>query len=244
MRHGVSLQPAGLGDVPVVGADRYVVLEQASGLRAAATAVLALRFARGQHPVHVRRADGPELFAHFGTEFAVLSLVVRQPQLQHRYQALTAGLLSHPPDAPEHLHDLRTILGWAPLAHPRVTSPARAGAEQLDGVLAAVTELLTQLVDHARAALPPTVHIPLPQARQHLFPDFLTHGHQLGLPVSSFLSQRPFYPLPTFIPRVSKLTSQQVIQSSHGFCLDELIEPTNPRALFLVCVLQTNNWTS
>jgi hypothetical protein len=64
--------------------------------------------------------------------------------------------------------------------------------EQFDGVLAAVTKLLTSLDNHAFAALPTAVHIPLLQTRQHLFSDFLTHEHRLGLPVSSFLSQRAF----------------------------------------------------
>lgn len=140
----------------------------------------------------------------------MLGFVMRQPQLQHCHQALAAGLLGHLPDAPEHLHNLDTILGRPPFAHGRIATPARAGIEQLDGVFTTIAELLAQLVNHARAALPPAPHIPLPQTRQHLFPNFLTHGHRLGLPVSSFLSQRPFQPRTAFIPRVSKLMRQQV----------------------------------
>jgi hypothetical protein len=186
-----------------------VVLEQAARFGAAAASVFALRFARGQQAVHLGGADRAELFAHFGRQLAVLGLVVRQPQLQHGHQALAAGLLGHLPDAPEHLNNFITILGRPPFAHGGITAPAGARSQQLDGVLAAVTELLAQLVNHARAALPPTPHIPLPQTRQHLSSDFLTHEHRLGLPVSFFLSQRPFQLHPAFIPQVSKLMRQQ-----------------------------------
>ena len=148
MRHGVGLQPAGLGDVPVVGADGDVVLEQAAGLGAAAATVLALRFAWSQQAVNLRSTDGFELLAHLRGQFAVLRFVVRQPQPEHLHQALAARLLGHLPDPPEHLHDLIAILGRPPLAHRRVAAPARARTQQLDGVLAAVTELLAQLVNH------------------------------------------------------------------------------------------------
>jgi len=79
-----------------------VVLEQAAGLRPAATTMFALRFAWGQQPVGLRGADRTELFAHLGRQPAVLGLVVRQSQLQHCHQALAAGLLGHLPDAAEH----------------------------------------------------------------------------------------------------------------------------------------------
>jgi len=61
VRYRVGLQPAGFGEVPVVGADRDVVLEQAAGLRSAATAMFALRFARGQRPggLPLRKAGSP-----------------------------------------------------------------------------------------------------------------------------------------------------------------------------------------
>ncbi len=47
VRHGVGFKEPGPGDVPVVGANRDVVLEQAPGLGATATTMLALGFARG-----------------------------------------------------------------------------------------------------------------------------------------------------------------------------------------------------
>ena len=131
----------------------------------------------------------------------MLGLVVRQPQLQHGQQALAARLHGHLPDAPEHLLDLRAILVWSPLAHLRVSATAHAGAQQLDSVFAVVSKLLTQLVDHARAALPPTVDIPLPQARQHLFPDFFGSWTWAWVAGVIFFESTSFLPPPSFYPQ-------------------------------------------
>lgn len=73
----------------------------------------------------------------------------------------------------------RAMLRRVALAHGRITAPAVARTGQLDGMFATVTELLAQLVNHARAALLP--------ALPHLFSD---SWHRLGLLVSRFLCQQ------------------------------------------------------
>jgi hypothetical protein len=64
--------------------------------------------------------------------------------------------------------------------------------KQFDRAFAAVPKLLTQVVNQSTFAFPAPPHIALPQPRQHLFSDFLTHRHAFALPVSSFLSQQGF----------------------------------------------------
>jgi hypothetical protein len=64
-----------------------------------------------------------------------------------------------------------------------------------------LTELLAQLVTSASAVLPPEFEIPLTQTRQHFFSDFLTHGHQLGLPVAFFFESMSFPSVLSSYPR-------------------------------------------
>lgn len=67
---------------------------------------------------------------------------------------------------------------------------ARAGIAQSNGMLAAVTILLAQLVDHAAVAPLPAIEMSLPKARQHLLSGSLTHRYRLGLPVTFFMRQQ------------------------------------------------------
>ncbi len=164
---------------------------QAAGFGAAAP-VFDLRFAWSQQPVGLRGADLAHLPPHRGWQLVVLGFIVRQPEIDQSHQALAARLFRGLPEAPEHLRDFQPILRRPAFAHGGIAAPASARIEQLDGVFVAVAELLAHFIDQARAALPPASRVTLPQPRQHLFSDFLTHRHRSGLPVSSFLSQRPF----------------------------------------------------
>ena len=58
VRHRVGFQKSGPGDVPVVGADRYLGFEQPPGLGAATATVPGSNLARCQKPIHLCGADG------------------------------------------------------------------------------------------------------------------------------------------------------------------------------------------
>jgi hypothetical protein len=81
-------------------------------------------------------------------------------------------------------------------------------------MFAAVTKLLANLIQQRSPPFFPSAQIPLPQPRQQLFSDFLTHRHPSFVSVSSFLSQRPFFALPSDLLSVSEFMSQQAACSA------------------------------
>jgi len=82
----VDLGEAGLGDIPVIGFDRDVVLEQRAGLGAAVEAAAQHPLAGLEPAVDLARADGAQLTLEFGGQLDALAQP-RQPQWQHRLQA-------------------------------------------------------------------------------------------------------------------------------------------------------------
>jgi len=69
--------------------------------------------------------------------------------------------------------------------------------------------LFTELVKEARTPLATTPDVALTQARQQFFGNLSAHRHPFRLPVSSFLSQRPFPAAPSRPLPVSKRLRQQ-----------------------------------
>ncbi len=177
MCHGVGLQPAGTGNIIVVGAYGDLIFKQPSRLGPTTPPPVILRFARGQKAVDLSRADRQQLPHEVPIQLPVALLIGGKPQGQQGFEAFPTGLLGLLPHYPEHGHNLFPIHGGPTLANLGITSPANPAAQQLNGMFTAISELLAYLIEHPGPPLGTTPQIPLTQTGQHLFSYFLTHWH-------------------------------------------------------------------
>lgn len=79
VRDRVRLQPAGAGDVPMLGADWDLLAQKCARPRPASPPTSEAHAIRSKQPFHRRRAHFEQLFAHRFFEHSLLAFIVRQP---------------------------------------------------------------------------------------------------------------------------------------------------------------------
>jgi hypothetical protein len=143
--HRVDLgEPEGR-DVPVIGLDGDLVLQQGPGLGRAMQAAAALSLARPQAPIDLSRTDLEHLALELrGQDHALPQ--PGQPQGKQSLQAHRPGIAGGLADEGQGLDDLRRVRRATSSSGPRMQGRASL-AQQPDRVLAMVAAHPTELVE-------------------------------------------------------------------------------------------------
>ena len=171
--HQVELGEAGGGDVPVVGLQRDVVLEQGPGLGPAIAARRELPLDGRQASVDLARTDGAELLAHGGGE-PEAPAGPGQPEGQQRFQPHRPGIPGGLPDRGQRLDHRQPVRGGAPPAAGPLGTRGRA-VEKPQRVLALVARGLTELIEDPPPLDPGRAPVARVDGREDLPPRTATH---------------------------------------------------------------------
>ena len=144
VRDQVDLREAWRGDVPAIGFDGDVVLQERARLGAAIEAPSELSLVRLKAPVHLPGAEGEELCFERRRE-AEAPAHPGQPEREERLHAHRPRKACGFPDCRQDPKDLGAI-PRRPLATPRPRSARRRAVEQAQGMLSVVARDLAELV--------------------------------------------------------------------------------------------------
>jgi hypothetical protein len=140
VRHCVGLDKSWSAHIPMLGANGNLFAQKGPGARPAASAPSLARPAGCQQPVNARRTYSEQFLPQALSQAPSALLVVGQPHLQRRLQALAAGLFGRQPDRFDDLtfRDPVNSLRTSALA-PATTHDRSLAAQHLDGILALIS---------------------------------------------------------------------------------------------------------
>src|SRR5262245_16215421 len=141
--HPIEFGEAGHGDIPVVGLQGNVGLEQRPGLGAPVPPGLERSLGRREAPIDLARADGPQLPAHRGRQPAPAA-GPGQPQREQGLEPHGPGIARGLPDRSQRLDHRRAVRG-RPAAPPGPRPPRGWAMEEPQGRLPMVARGRTEL---------------------------------------------------------------------------------------------------
>ncbi len=175
--HQVHLGEAGLGDVPVIGLARNVVLQQRAGFGAPIQPSADRALVGRQQAIDLARADGAHL-RFGGGRHREAAAGPRQPRRQQGLQAAGPRIARRDPDRPECPHPRGVIArGSAPTRAPR--GPHGWPPPGPNDRLPMVARHRHRLCEHAPLLRPRGPHVPVPHRRQILRPRLWSHAGAL-----------------------------------------------------------------
>jgi hypothetical protein len=176
----IELGEAGDGDIPVIGLQGNVVLEEGAGLGAAVAPGLEVALVRRQAPIDLPGTDPAELGLGRGGEVEMAPRP-RQPERQQRLEADRPRVARRRPDLRQRLDHPRGIRESA-APRPAPGLPGRRPVEQPDRVLAVVLRHATELIQDPLLLLAPRAPIAGMDRPQVLPLRFRTHDVHLLRP--------------------------------------------------------------
>jgi hypothetical protein len=198
----INLGEARRGDIPAVGLERDVVLEQRAGLRAPIQPLAQLLPVRPEATIHLAGTNGPQLPLDVGAQ-AQPATCPWQPQRQQSLEPHRPGIPRGLPDHPQRLNSGDMVARGAPLG--RAGRARGRPVEHPDGRLAVIAYNSAELVQDPPLLRSPCMSITLID-RLHVL-SLGSHTHD------------------GFLHRERKVTSQMARRSLLGNILDGARRP-------------------